>query len=594
MAAARVAVRRVAARRVAARLVPLLFAIALAGTAAPLASAPALPDLPNPKVAVDAPELGRPGGTLVDAQSGEPRTFNPVVITDASSGAVVAPLFDTLVESNYLTGEMEPALAESWTLSPDRRTWTFVLRAGLRWSDGRPLTTDDVAFSLQVIFTRGVQSTAADLLTFKGQPVRWQVLDARRIALSTPAPVGFFLRLVSSVTIVPRHKLQAALARGAAAFNTAWGINTPPRELVGSGPFVLQSYVFGQRAVYRRNPYYWQVDRAGRRLPYLDRYVLLFVRNQDAERLKFLAGEIDLYSARPREYAELKAGERAGNYTVYDGPETFSSQYLVFNQNPRGLAPPRLTWFQDVRFRRALNHAIDRDTIVKQVYLGRATPAWSPVSIANRLYYNPNVRRYPYDLARAQQLLDEAGFRKGTDGRLRDAQGHPVEFTLSVSAESPDGVAIGNLVRQDFERLGIKVIFTPEPFATLVTKLDNTFRWDAIIIGLTGDIEPGVARTYWLSSGALHDWNPRQPRPATAWEAEIDRIFEQVAEEVDPARRRALYFRWQEIVAEQVPVMYFTNPKTQPVVRNTLGNTRLGLQGATGLLAWRYYRTVRR
>ena len=300
MAAARVAVRRVAARRVAARLVPLLFAIALAGTAAPLASAPALPDLPNPKVAVDAPELGRPGGTLVDAQSGEPRTFNPVVITDASSGAVVAPLFDTLVESNYLTGEMEPALAESWTLSPDRRTWTFVLRAGLRWSDGRPLTTDDVAFSLQVIFTRGVQSTAADLLTFKGQPVRWQVLDARRIALSTPAPVGFFLRLVSSVTIVPRHKLQAALARGAAAFNTAWGINTPPRELVGSGPFILQSYVFGQRAVYRRNPYYWQVDRAGRRLPYLDRYVVLFVRNQDAERLKFLAGEIGRASCRER------------------------------------------------------------------------------------------------------------------------------------------------------------------------------------------------------------------------------------------------------------------------------------------------------
>lgn len=93
--------------------------------------------------------------------------------------------------------------------------------------------------------------------------------------------------------------------------------------------------------------------------------------------------------------------------------------------------------------------------------------------------------------------------------------------------------------------------------------------------------------------GRLHDWNPRQEKPATAWEAEIDRIFEAVAREVDRDKRRALYHRWQEIVAEQVPLMYFTNPKTQPAVRNTLGNTRLGLQGATGQLVTRYYRTGR-
>jgi peptide/nickel transport system substrate-binding protein len=332
------------------------------------------------------------------------------------------------------------------------------------------------------------------------------------------------------------------------------------------------------------------VDRQGQRLPYLDRYVLQFVPNLDAEKLKFLAGETDLYGARPSEYAEMKAGEAARNYTVYDGPETFASQYMVFNQNPRGLKPPKLTWFQDVRFRRALNHAIDRDAVVRQVSAGRATPAWSPVSVADKRYYNPNLRRYPYDLKKAQDLLAEAGFKKDAGGQLRDAQGQPVEFELSTVAQNADAVAIGNIVRQDFQKLGIKVLLSPEAFATLVTKLDNTFKWDAIIIGLTGDNEPGTGRTYWMSSGALHDWNPRQAKPATAWEAEIDRIFEQVARETDVAKRRALYWRWQEIVADQVPVMFFTNPKTQPVVRNTLGNTRLGLQGATGRLDWRYYR----
>ncbi len=555
---------------------------------------PSLPDVPNPKVATDAPEIGKYGGRLVVAQISEPRTFNPVIITDTATGGVLAPIFEGLVEGNYITGEIEPALAESWTLSEDKRTWTFTLRQGVRWSDGRPLTMEDVLFSLQVVFTKGVQSTTVDLLTFGGKPVRWRKLDDRRIQFTTDEPLGFFLRLLQDLVVIPKHKLQGALAKGGVAFNAAWGVNTPPREIVGTGPFIMQSYVFGQRVTYARNPRYWRVDRAGNRLPYLDRYVLQIVPNLDAEKLKFLARETDLYGARPSEYAEFKQGEKAGNYTIYDGPETFSSQYLVFNQNPRGIGPPKLTWFQDVRFRRALNHAIDRNTIARQVFAGRATPAWSPVSIANMRYYNPRLPQYPYDLARAQRLLGEAGYRKGPDGVLRDAQGNVVEFTLATSAQSPDGIAIGNIVRQDFIRLGIKVLFTPEAFSTLVTKLDNTFKWDAIIIGLTGDIEPGTARTYWLSSGSLHDWNPRQSKPTTAWETEIDRIFEQVAREVDRNKRRALYHRWQEIVAEQVPLMSFTYPKTQPVVRNTLGNTRLGLQGATGQLVTRYYRTVGR
>ncbi|MBI3997497.1 MAG: ABC transporter substrate-binding protein, partial [Armatimonadetes bacterium] len=406
---------------------------------APLAAQPpklSLPDIPNPKVATEAPEIGRYGGTLVDAQVSEPRTFNPVIVTDTSTGRVLAPIFDGLVEGNYITGEVEPALAESWTLSQDQRIWTFTLRQGIRWSDGRPLTMDDVLFSLQVIFTKGVQSTTADLLTFGGKPVRWRKLDDRRLQFVTAEPTGFFLRLLQDLVILPKHKLQSALARGGVAFNAAWGVNTPPREIVGTGPFIMQAYAFGARVTYTRNPTSWRVDRAGNRLPYLDRSILQIVPNLDAEKLKFLAGETDLYSARPSEYAEFKQGEQRGNYTIYDGPETFSSEYLVFNQNPRGLRPPKLTWFQDMRFRRALNHAIDRETIARQVYAGRATPAWSPVSIANRLYYNPNVRTYPYDLTLAQRLLEEVGYRKGADGLLRDARGNVLEFTLAVSAQS--------------------------------------------------------------------------------------------------------------------------------------------------------------
>jgi len=570
--------------------------ILLAGGIVPLgAQQPklSLPGIPNPGVASYAPEVGKYGGTYVISQISDPRTFNPIVVQDTASGAFTGAYSESLVDQDYLTGEIVPSLAESWTTSQDGRTWTFTLREGIRWSDGKPLTTEDVDFSLKAIFTEGVDNSAVDLLTFQGQPLKWKVLDRRRIQFTTPrnlCPVGLFLRLIGAVDVVPKHKLGDALARGGAEFTKTWGINANPKDIAGTGPFILQSYVPGQRGVLLRNPGYWQVDVKGQRLPYLTRYVILTVPNLEQARLKFLAGETDFYAARPREFAELKAGEKAGNYTVYDGPEGFGSEFLVLNQNPAGVAPPKLTWFQDVRFRRALNHAIDRNTIAQQVYAGRATPAWSPVSIGNKLYFNDKVPQYPYSLDRAQQLLAEAGYRKGADGLLRDPQGNVVEFTLSTNAGNTDREAIGNILRQDFVKLGMRVTFAPESFPSLVGKLTGSYKWEAIIIGLTGGIEPGTGRNVWLSSGDLHMWRPNQAKPETEWEAEIDRLFEQVACEPSSAKRKTLYARFQEIVAQNLPLMYFTNPKTQPAVRNTIGNVKLGLQGVTGTLETRYYK----
>lgn len=552
-----------------------------------------LPDIPNPAVAELAPEIGKYGGTFVVSSISDPRTFNPVVVQDTASGAVTGLIFDALVDQNYITGEIVPGLAESWTVSRDGRTWTFTLREGVRWRDGKPLTTDDVVFSLETIFTPGVEGSTKDQLRWQGKQLRWRKLDARRIQLITPSeicPVGLFPRLIGGLDVIPKHKLADVLAKSPAEFNRTWGINADGKDIVGTGPYVLQSYVPGQRVTMLRNSTYWTVDKKGNRLPYLLRYVILTVPSTDVARLKFLAGETDTYGALAREFAELKQQEKAGNFTIYDGPEGFGSEFLVLNQNPAGVSPPKLTWFQDVRFRRALNHAVDRATIVQQVNAGRATPAWSPVSVGNKLYWSDKVAQYPYNLDRAQQLLAEAGYRKGPDGFLRDAQNNIVEFTLSTNAGNVTREAIGNILRQDFTKLGIRVTFAPESFPSLVGKLTGTYKWEAIIIGLTGGIEPGTGRNVWLSSGDLHMFRPNQTQPATAWEAEVDKIFEAVACEVDQNKRKALYARWQEIVATEVPFMYFANPKTQPAVRNTLGNTRLGLQGATGELITRYYK----
>lgn len=578
-------------RRGSVLLIIVAFIVALSATLAAAPSAPRLPEIPNPKVAAEAPEIGKYGGTYVISSISDFRTFNPIVVQDTVSGAVTGAIFDGLVEENYLTGEIEPALAESWLLSKDGKSWTFTLRQGVRWSDGKPFTIEDVLFTFQTTFTPGVDTSNRDGLTFEGKPVKWRKLDDRRIQFTTEKPIGLFLRFIG-IEIVPKHKLQNALAKGGAEFSKTWGVNASPRDIVGTGPYILQSYVPGQRATLLRNTNYWKVDRRGNRLPYLTRYIILIVPNVEAARLKFLAKETDSYGARPREFAELKQLEKQGNFTIYDGPEGYGSEFLVLNQNPAGVSPPKLTWFQDVRFRRALNHAVDRNTMVQQLYAGRATPAWSAVSVGNKLFHNSRVQQYPYDLNRAQQLLAEAGYQKGTDGVLRDAQGNVVEFTISTNAGNPDREAIGNILRQDFAKLGMRVTFAPESFPTLVGKLTGTYKWEAIVIGLTGGIEPATGRNVWLSSGDLHMWRPNQKEPATDWEAEIDRLFEQVSAEVDQNKRKILYNRFQEIVATQLPFMYFANPKSQPAVRNTLGNIKIGLQGVTGTLETRYYKTV--
>lgn len=555
----------------ASRFLMMLAAACLVVTAPAVAqpARPALPDVPNP-VVVEA-EPGRFGGTFVITSISDPRTFNPVVAQETSSTVPLGYLFEGLVDTNRTTTEVEPNLAESWTVSKDGRTWRFKVRRGIQWTDGRPVTADDVVFTLDAAFTQGVQSSLPDVLTIAGKKIGYKKIDDYTVEFKTDEPFGPFLRTIG-FSVIPKHKLEAALKQGATEFNRTWGVNTNPRDLVGHGPFVMHAYAPGQRILFVRNSKYWKVDKQGQRLPYLARLVIEIVPNLDAARLKFMARETDAYGARPREFAELRTQQQAGNFTIFDGPPTFSTEFIVFNMNPAGVRPPKLAWFQNVKFRQAVSHAVDREAIARQVYAGRATPQYGPVSPANKFFFNPNVRKYPYDLARAEALLREAGFAKGADGLLRDSGGNIVEFTIATNAGNSDREAIGNLVRQDLTKLGMRVTFAPEAFNTLVGKLTGTFNWEAIIIGLTGGLEPHTGQNVWRSTGSLHMWWPRQERPATEWEAEIDRLFDQAATTVDQNKRKQLYNRWQEIVAEQAPIIYFTTTLTQPAFRNTLAN----------------------
>jgi peptide/nickel transport system substrate-binding protein len=536
---------------------------------------PSLPDLPSPKVMVGDP--GRFGGTFLQAQVSDPRTFNPILAQETSSTGAFGSLFDALVEDNGETTAVEPALAESWTTSQDGRTWTFTLRKGLAWSDGVPLTADDVIFTFQVIYDKSIPNSLGDVLTVAGKPIQVTKVDALTVRFRTVEPFGPFLRSIG-VPIIPRHKLEGVYKAG--KFNQTWGVNTPTKELVGTGSFIMTEYKPAQRLTYKRNPHFWMVDMAGHRLPYIDRLVRTIVPDQNAHRLLFQQGQTDSYGVRPSEFAEFKQKEGAGHYTVYDGGPSFGTEFLTFNQNPRGGLPEyKLKWFQTQKFRQGVAYAIDRQAITEQVYAGHAVPQYGPESPANKFFFNPRVMQYPYNLEKAAAVLAEAGFKKGADGVLRDAEGHPVQFVINTNADNHDRVAIGNIVRQDLERLGMQVTLAPEAFNTMVNKLVESFKWEAFVIGLTGGIEPHNGQNVWKSSGSLHMWYPKEPAPATPWEVLVDRYFRLGATTVDQNRRREYYNKFQEVVAEQVPVIYTTIPNAYVAVRNKFGNIRYTAYG---------------
>jgi peptide/nickel transport system substrate-binding protein len=534
-----------------------------------------LPGLPHPKIMLG--DIGRFGGTFLDSQVSDPRTFNPVLAQETSSIGPLGNLFDGLVEENGETAAIEPALAESWTTSKDGRTWTFVLRQGLQWFDGAPLTADDVVFTFTVIYDKNIPNSLSDVLTIEGKPIEVKKVDARTIQFRTVKPFGPFLSSIG-IGILPQHKLQAAYAAG--KFNQTWGVNTSPRELIGTGPYIMTEYKPAQRIAYVRNPYYWKVDTAGHRLPYIDRIILTIVPDQNALRLRFQAGETDSYGLRPSEFAEFKRDEKKGNYTVYDGGPTFGTEFLSFTENPHsGLPEYKLKWFQTQKFRQGVAYAIDRQAIINQVYAGHGIPQYGPESPADKFFFNPRVMTYPYDLTKAAQVLAEAGFKKGADGALRDADGHPVQFIISTNADNHDRVAIANIIRQDLTQLGMQVTVSAEAFNTLVNKLVESFKWEAMVLGLTGGIEPHNGQNVWKSSGSLHMWYPREPQPATQWEAQVDRYFNLGATTVDQNRRRDYYNQYQEIIAEQVPFIYTAIPNAYVAVRNKFGNIRFTALG---------------
>jgi len=524
-------------------------------------------------------EVGRYGGTLVLSTIADPKSFNPILAKETSTTAITGLIFEGLTRTNGVTTDVEPNLAESWEVSQDGLKWLFHLRKNVVWSDGEPFTSDDVVFTFnRLIFNDEIPSSARDIFTIDGKRFEVAEVDDHTVKFVLPQRYAPFLRMMGQ-EILPKHRLEKVVEEG--KFNFHWTLDTPPEEVVGTGPFMLHKYLPGQRVMLKRNPKYWRKDAEGRGLPYLDGVTYLVVRSIDLAALKFQEGEIDYLGMRGRDYPRLKPKEKEGNFTVYKLGPGMGSSFLVLNQNPlidEESGKPfvdsvKFSWFTNLSFRRAIAHAVDKESMIDIVMNGLGYPQAGPMTSSEGYFFNPNVRVYDYDPAKAKELLAEAGFvdRDG-DGIIEDREGNKVEFVLFTNSGNDVRVDIAEMLRKDLEDIGMKVHFMQIEFNKMVEKLDSGKGWDAIIIGLTGGIEPHNGANVWKSAGQLHMWYPRQAEPATEWEKRVDEVFLQGVQELDRAKRKELYDEWQALAAEQLPFIYTVTNETLLAVRNKFGN----------------------
>ena len=520
--------------------------------------------------------VGHPGGRLVVALRAEPKTLNPLIAADAPSLAVIRRTVGDLVHINRWSQRTEAALAKSWTVSPDGRTMRLKLRQGVRFSDGHPLDAADVLFSYQLFLDKELASPYRQLLMINDRPIQIQQIDASTIDFRFSQPMAAGLRVFDSIAILPEHLMRPLFEQGKAA--EAWSLTTAPGEMAGLGPYRFKEYRAGERVVLERNPYYWKVDGAGNRLPYLDELVFLFVPTEDSQVIRFQSGETDLIDRiGARNFNVLAADSRQRTYRLEDLGPGLSYEFLFFNDNDLSskklpVIQQKQAWMNRLKFRRAVSAAIDRKDLVRLVYENLATPLATHVSTGHKHWRNSQIKPPEHDPQEARHLLASIGFSWDEQGTLLDSEGEPIEFSIITNSSNSQRIEMATLIQEDLRQIGIRIQVVPLEFRSLLNRVLHTHDYEACLLGLrSGDADPNTDLNVWLSNGPNHLWNLTQER-ASGWEAELDRLLKEQMAVIDPTERKRLYDRVQELIADNLPVIFLVSPRVLVGAKTGIGN----------------------
>lgn len=506
-----------------------------------------------PQIAAAAP---RRGGRLTIGVVSEPSVLTSAITTAGPTQYISSKVFDGLVAYD-LDFRPQPQLATSWQVAPDGKTILFKLRPGIRWHDGKPFTSSDVAFSVLNVWkkfhARG-RSTFANVVAAETPDpltVVWR--------LSKPAP--YILSALNSAEsqVLPRHLYEGR------------DILTNPRNIapIGTGPFRFLRWQRGSHVALERNPDYWQKNK-----PNLDNILFRFLPDAASSVNALETGEVQLLlNAPPNDFQRLS---RVPGLRVGDVSSSVTAALVAFEFN---LDKPA---FRDVRVRRAFAHAIDREFILKTMYFGQGDVADSALPQDVEEFRTDGLARYPYDLNKAAWLLDAAGFKPGPDGTRLSITHNP------NSATSPAMLQTAQYIRTNLAKIGVKMQIRTNDFATFVRRVYTQRDFDTIQVGATSGPDPviGTQRFYWsknflpgvaFSNGA-HYANPR-----------VDKLLEDAQSEIDPQKRKALYGDFQRIVQSELPRIPLIFSKIRVVGRSDLRDYWKGTYGVMDNFADAYF-----
>ena len=471
------------------------------------------------------------GDTIVEGSIGDASNLLPALAADSSSFDIIGQVYNGLVRYDKNLA-LEPELAERWEISPDGLVITFHLRRGVSWHDGAPFTAADVEFTYRVMIDPKTPTAYGE--DFR-QVKKFEVVDPATVRVTYEKP--FAPALASwGFSIMPKHLLAGK------------EITSSPlaRAPVGTGPYRFKEWKAGEKIVLEANDAYWE----GR--PNIDRVIYRIIPDNATMFLELRAGSVDMMGLEPLQYTrQTDTDAFRKNYNKYRYLAS-SYTYLGFNLN--------LPLFQDKRVRQAISHAVNKQEIIDIVLLGLGQEATGPYK-PGTWAYNPDVKRYPFDQARAQALLAEAGWSaKGPDGFLAKA-GQRFAFTLMTNQGNKTRSKAAEVIQKNLKSVGIDVSIRIVEWAAFLKEFVNPRKFDAVILGWTIPPDPD-AFDVWHSTKT----GPAELNHVSFKNAEADALIEKGRRTFSQEERRQAYGRFQEILAEEQPYVFLYAPDALPIV----------------------------
>lgn len=474
------------------------------------------------------------GDTLVEGSIGEATNLIPMLSSDSASHDIAGLIFNGLVKYDKgvnLVGD----LAESWEVSQGGLQFTFKLRRGVTWHDGHPFTARDVLFGFQTITNPNTPTAYAE--DFR-QVKKAEALNDYTFRVTYDKPFAPALTSWGNLVVLPKHLLE-----GKEIAKSELG-----RRPVGTGPYRFREWISRDRVILEANPNYFE----GR--PYLDRYVVRVIPDLATMFLELKAGGLDLMGLTPIQY-KRQTDDRffREDYRKY---RYLANAYTYLGYN---LLEPK---FKDRRVRQALSYAIDKEEIIKVVMLGLGVPATGPYK-PGLWFYNPDVKKYPFDPAKALALLKEAGWEDRDGDGILDKGGEPFEFTVMTNEGNPVRQRTAVVIQERLKKIGIRMKIRVIEWSAFINDFIDKKDFEATILGWTTGFEPDQFDIWHSSKTGKKELNFISFK-----NPEVDELLEKGRRTFDQEKRKAIYFRLQEILAEEQPYTFLYVPEALPIVHS--------------------------